>query len=119
MRRIGRTFAALSRNYKLGMRRSVTLVVCGAWLLSACANRVPPIAQGLPRAFGPTSDFDARVRQRFPVGSAERNLVAELRAEEFTIMDLHDSAEQYRHNAYYEHHAFPCRETWAIKWTAD
>jgi hypothetical protein len=101
------------------MRKAATLAVCGTLLLSACANGIPSIARGLPRAFGPTSEFDARIRQRFPVGSPEGNLVAELRAEKFTIVEVHDPAEQYRHNAYYEHHAFPCRETWTIKWTAD
>jgi hypothetical protein len=101
------------------MRQGITVVVCGALLLSACASPTPPIAQGLPKVFVPTADFDARVRQRFPIGSSEDTLIAELRAEKFTITEIIDPSDQYRRNAYYESQIFPCKETWAIKWAAD
>jgi hypothetical protein len=101
------------------MRPGTTVVVCGALLLSACASPTPPIAQGLPKVFVPTSDFDARIRQRFPIGSSEGSLITELRAEKFTITEIQDPSDQYRRRAYYESQNFPCKETWAITWAAD
>ena len=93
--------------------------MCGALLLSACASPTPPIAQGLPKAFGPTSDFDARIRQRFPIGSSEITLIVELRTEKFTITQIHDPSDQYLRSAYYESRVFPCKESWTIRWVAD
>ena len=87
-------------------------------MLSACSNPTPPIAEGLPKTFGPTPDFDARMRQRFPVGSAENKLITELHTENLAIEEIHDPSSQYRRAAY-ESHVFPCKETWTVWWSAE
>jgi hypothetical protein len=97
----------------------MNLAVCGSLLLLSCADPTPPIAQGLPTSSGPTPDFDARIKQRFPVGSSEGSLVAELRSENFGVTEIRDPASQFRHQGYYEAHIFPCKATWTIKWFAD
>ena len=103
------------------MRPELTLAVCTALLLSACGNGhpTPPIARGLPKAPGPTPDFDARLRQRFPIGSGESELLAELHAEDFAIREIRDPSGQTRRTAYYESIVFPCKETWTVSWVAE
>jgi hypothetical protein len=96
----------------------MTLAVFWALLLSACANPTPLIGRGLPKTFGPTPDFDRRIKQRFFIGSDERNLLAELRTERFTIRETHDPSSRYRFSAVYESHELVCRESWTIQWTA-
>jgi hypothetical protein len=81
------------------MRHIGTFVVYGVCLLVACSEHIPHLAQGLPRTFGPTSDFPARVRERFPLGSGEDILISELRSEDFEISDIDNAADQYRHSA--------------------
>jgi hypothetical protein len=93
--------------------------MCAVLLLYACASPTPPIAQGLPKTFVPTADFDARIRQRFPIGSGEGKLIAELHAENFAITEIHNLSSQYRRLAHYESHVFPCKETWTVRWVAD
>jgi hypothetical protein len=101
------------------MRRRMALAVSWALLLSACSDPPPPIATGLPRSFGPTPDFGIRIKQRFPIGSDEGNLLTELRVERFAIVESHDPTAPYKFAALYESHKFPCKETWSIQWTAD
>jgi len=98
------------------MRRAWGLVFCIA-LLSACSSHTPSIAHGLPKSFGPTPDFDRRVKQQFIIGSDEAKLLAELRTEGFTITEISDPASRYRHSALFESEHFPCKETWKIRWT--
>lgn len=43
----------------------------------------PELVRGLPRSFGPTSDFDQRAKERFPIGSDQEKLAAELRHQRF------------------------------------
>jgi len=79
-----------------------------------CTNTTPPIAQGLPISFGPTSEFPTRLRERFPVGSSEQAVVAELRAEGFTIQPAAHTS-----TAVYEASRFPCRNVWKVEWAAE
>ena len=94
----------------------MALAVFWALLLSACSNKPPPMARGLPKSFGPTPDFDRRVKQLYPLGSDEAKLLAELRSERFTITESHDPSSRYRLSALYESEHFPCKETWTIRW---
>jgi hypothetical protein len=78
----------------------------------------PPLAQGLPR---PESGydahyFDARVKLRFPVGSDEQKLVAELRAERFKIQEYPASSGRYY--AEYRIGGFVCNDVWSVWWSA-
>ena len=105
--------------YSLGVRGKNATAVFLALLLCACRAPVPPIAQGLPRSFGPTPEFNARIKQRFPIGAAESPLIAELRAEHFDIAEIHDSGTLYKYKATNDVQDFPCRETWTVIWVAE
>ena len=96
----------------------MALAAFWALLLSGC-SKPPPLAVGLPHSFGPTPDFDRRVRQLYPIGSEEPKLLAELRRERFTIAEIHEQSGPKRRSAVYDLHDFPCRETWTVQWTYD
>jgi len=70
---------------------TIILALAFAGLLSACADPMPKLADGLPRSFGPTSDFDKRLHEQFPVGSNESQLTAELKREKFLFRDGGDT----------------------------
>jgi hypothetical protein len=99
--------------------RQIVLAVLSALLLSACSDPTPLIGQGLPKSFGPTPEFDRRIRQRFPIGSDEAVLLAELRSERFAIKETHDLSSRYRFTALYEAHEVVCKESWTVQWTAE
>jgi hypothetical protein len=91
----------------------------GALLLAACSNSDPPIGSGLPVTFGFTLAFEQRVRERFPVGSYESRLIAELRNERFTLGEIQDPSNRYRNSAVYEaSHGFACKGEWQVYWAA-
>jgi hypothetical protein len=98
----------------------MTLAVLWVFLLPACSDSTPPIGRGLPKTFAPTApDFDIRVKQRFPVGSDEGKLLAELRNERFTIQDIHEPSSRYGRSALYESHDVACKASWTIRWAAE
>jgi hypothetical protein len=99
--------------------RRVTFAIFSILAISACTNSTPPIARDLPRAFGPTSDFDRRIQQRFPVSSDETVLVAELRKERFSIDETPDRSGTYRHSAHYVRQDIACRTSWTIRWNGE
>jgi hypothetical protein len=109
----------MTRRPHIGMPQGIAASVCAALVLCACANPAPPIAQGLPKSFGPTPEFDTRIKERFAVGSDEGQMIAELHAEKFTIEEIHDLSSQYRRSAHYESAEFPCKETWTVRWIAE
>jgi hypothetical protein len=74
------------------LRRILPVIV--ATLLSACSAQPPSMGRNLDRR--DTPHFDERVRQRFPVGSDESQLEAELRSEQFSIAEIHDPANRLR-----------------------
>jgi hypothetical protein len=86
-------------------------------LLSACDEDPPSIGSGLPTTFSDARPvFDHRVQERFPVGSEEDVLRAELVRENFTI-SFAGLSQQLVARRGAEH--FPCRLSWTIVWTAD
>ena len=88
-------------------------------LLSACANKAPELGKGLPRSWSDqTPYFDARVKQRFPIGSDKDTLVNELRREGFSMQETNGSQRQFRYVAIYDQQG-PCRETWSVAWDDD
>jgi hypothetical protein len=88
-------------------------------LLVGCSNAEPPIGRGLPTTFGFTPAFEQRLRERFPVGSDEGRLIAELRSEKFTLGDVHNPPGHYRSSALYEaSHGLFCKGEWQIYWNA-
>jgi hypothetical protein len=88
-------------------------------LSSACSVPSPELARGLPRSFGPTSDFDQRVKERFPVGSDQQRLSAELRRQRFSNRPTTSLDGAYEYVSYFDRTEFPCRETWTVLWSAN
>ena len=75
---------------------------------------LPPLADGLPRPFRDADRaFSARIEKAFPIGSPEAELVRTLDAQGFTRPA--DGARR----AVFEQHAFVCRLSWRVAWTAD
>jgi len=101
------------------MPSGIILAIAFAGLLSACADPVPKLADGLPRSFGPTSDFDRCLNAQFPVGSNESQLTAELTREKFLIRDGGEAEKAYRFAAVYDRHDFSCREVLTVLWNAE
>ena len=85
-------------------------------LLSACADSPPAIGSHLPGSFSEASDaFDARVKARFPVGSDETALRAELAREKFVVSTDKDSASDFA--ARYHADELVCGASWVIRWS--
>jgi hypothetical protein len=101
------------------IRQQASLAIASLLAISACTSWTPPIARDLPRAFGPTGDFDKRIQQRFPAGSDEAALVAELHGERFSIDETRDSSVAYRHLAHYTRREIACRTSWTVLWNAE
>ncbi|HJR54946.1 MAG TPA: hypothetical protein VJ798_00060 [Rhizomicrobium sp.] len=53
--------------------------------------------------------FRQRVETRFPVGSAQSSLIAELKRQGFTLRDA---------TAHFEQSSFPCVRDWNISWVS-
>jgi hypothetical protein len=99
------------------MYRNINLALLATLALSACAHSPPPIGRGGPRfAADVTPWFDTQVKQRFPVGSEDGSLRAELHREAFTIREAGDQAARYPITATYEAKELFCREEWTIRW---
>lgn len=101
------------------MSSRIILAIVFAVLTSACADPMPKLADGLPRSFVPTSNFDERLKELFPVGSNETQLTAELQRERFVLRYGGDPAKVYQFASIYDRHDFPCRETWTVLWSAE
>jgi len=102
------------------MRRHITLAALTGLCASACADSPPPIGRGLPAAFADARPvFDKRVKERFPIGSEEEKLLAELHREAFTIAEAGNPSSRYRFSATYEAHQLVCNLSWTISWNAE
>ena len=101
------------------MRRNIPLVVFTTLCVSACVESPPEIGSGLPRNFREARPyFDQRVKERFPVGSDETRLLAELRRQHFAIGNPGDPS-RYSNSATYEASQIVCRLTWIVSWNAE
>ncbi len=87
--------------------------------LSGCAN-APPIGTRLPRNFAQANAaFDQRVKTRFPVGSPEGNLLAELKREHFKISPAYDRSGRFSNDAKRGGNMGPtCNLQWEILWSS-
>jgi len=95
------------------------VTVLSPLLLVACSDRPPTLGEGIAPSIGDTPYFDERVKQRFPVGSEEKALLAELRSERFKTRESPDPSSPYRSWALYEQSELFCKNTWEILWSAD
>jgi hypothetical protein len=83
---------------------------------SGCSEPPPEIARNL---YGGTvlktsHKFDQRVATRFPVGSEEGKMIAELRREHFELTEAADAS--HYSTARRDIPGLACRDTWNIKW---
>jgi hypothetical protein len=102
----------------LGIHRTVSLSVAAVFVLAACTTKPPPIARGLPSNMQEARQaFSERVPMRFPVGSAETDLRAELQRQHFTIRTAGANRAPYQFSAIVDIPGF-CRQTWVILWGA-
>jgi hypothetical protein len=111
------------------MKTASLLTVCALLVLGACATE-PEIGQGLPGASpgaspGQSIDagaaFDRRIKARFPVGSAEAGVVAELTHEGFKISPCADPKGKgcaFQHFAIWTRAASACKRDWQVLWEA-
>jgi hypothetical protein len=98
----------------------IGLAVVVAFSVSSC-DAVPPIARDLPSTLADLQPaFDQRVKERFPVGASEQEIVAELRDEGFTPLDPKKwKLGTFASVAAYEARRFPCVFDWTIYWSAE
>jgi hypothetical protein len=88
--------------------------------VSGCAVSQPQIGRNLPSAFDDANRaFDARVDERFPIGSSEDTLVAELKREGFKVSENTTEAATFKFFALYDAPGLPCRLFWKVLWTSD
>jgi hypothetical protein len=88
-------------------------------LFSGCYVKVPLIAQGGPRDVAlVTPYFNDQVKQRFPVGSGENQLRAELQSESFSIRETNDPHLGYQYVATYQDSGV-CKVVWTVRWNTD
>jgi hypothetical protein len=86
--------------------------------LLACSDMPPSIAKDLHGdAYTISAALDQRAKARFPVGSSESVLRAELARERFVVRPRSDSDTSFM--ATYEHSDFTCRVDWTIHWRAE
>jgi hypothetical protein len=95
------------------------LLAFAASTLCACASRPPALGLGLRVGIDDNPGFAQRVRLRFPVGSDEQLLLAELRREKFRIAAVDDPSTPHRFLAGYEVGQLVCRDRWVVSWRAE
>jgi hypothetical protein len=77
---------------------------------------LPQLARGLPRDFETgQAEFTRRLRARFPVGSAETDLLRELEAQGFRN-HFEDRSRRYTD---IEKRGLPCNVLWRVLWRID
>jgi hypothetical protein len=103
------------------MRTLPILALVIGLALSACQGSPPPIGGNLPGGtwHDVSSAFNARVQRRFPIGSSEDDMLAELRRENFKTETYDKSVSRYQFSAVRELPGFPCKRFWTIQWNTD
>lgn len=96
-------------------RRIWAPFVLAALLLSACVDSPPKIGLDTPS----TPAFDKRVKEQFPVGSAENLMLSELRKEGFGIPLKYPLTRGYASSANFSQRQGVCDVTWAIEWNVE
>lgn len=97
------------------MKRIRILATFTALGLFACADSPPTIGSHLGGSAADASTvFDQQTKARFPVGSDENALRAELVRERFVI--IRDKDSPFRFSATYSLSELFCRQDWSIRW---
>lgn len=101
------------------MHRNLPLLIVAALCVTSCVDGPPEIGNRLPQNFAQARPvFDERVKARFPVGSEETRLVAELRRQHFKIQPP-GVGPRYASSARYDASQIVCRVSWIISWSAE
>ena len=110
------------RSYKNGVmkRLSLLLALPMGICLSACQG-APPIGAALHgRTWAEASSiFSTRVQSRFPVGSSEADMLAELHRERFKTQTFDRTTSRYQFQAMNDRPGLPCRISWVVDWNSD
>lgn len=88
---------------------SVTAAACSP----AADQALPYLIAGLPRRDAAAVHFAARVRARYPVGTAEAMLVSDLQRQGFTVPA---GGRAPRQADYFTGDGTPCRALWSVRW---
>ena len=87
-----------------------TVTSCTVWNY---VKPKPELLRNLPSNISQAeAKFDRRVKQQFPLGSSERELVRELKSQDFQVRSFNKSAVFKTSN-------LACRLNWIISWKTD
>ena len=87
-------------------------------LLTRLRLRLPPIARGMPSKYAEGKEvFDARIKARFPVGTQEEDLIAELREQGFPLPSC--LGPDAWASSTYNRTLFVFRTIWSVRWRAE
>jgi len=100
-------------------RQRLVLVIVATLCVSSCVDGPPEIGRELPRSFEQARPvFDQRVKARFPVGSDETRLLAELRRQHFVVRPS-SPLSRYPNAVTYKAHQLVCNVSWTVSWRAE
>jgi hypothetical protein len=95
------------------LTRPFALIAIAVVAMSGCSSPPPDLARGASSNYA----FKAAVQRRFPVGSDESVLIAELRRERLSIEP--ETSKRDHFIAGFEAPGVPCKGTWTILWSTD
>ena len=79
---------------------------------------LPPLARDLPSSGDIASqEFSQRIKQRFPLATAEQDVLSELVSQGFQVQQRDAAAGTSA--VIFEQGGFPCKHVWYIWWQAD
>lgn len=97
------------------------LAHCGIVLSESLYARLPELAADLPRNYpADMTEFDRRVRERFPIGTPEATLRRTLERQGFRPWDpAYGTNGQQQFGADYSRSGFPCDRLWRVTWRSE
>lgn len=97
----------------------ILLVGVAVWW-TVVTSSVPEILADLPNEDGPARlEFDRRVRQRFPIGSPQSDLLGYLRTWGFKQVEFVDHGFGGAMELSRSRGNFACSDRWTVAWRAD
>ena len=84
--------------------------------MSLFSRRLPDLVAGLPSDVQESeAAFDFRVKERFPAGTSEDAVKAELRQQGFDLLPAYDGVQ----DATFYRKRFPFTTLWSVRWRAN
>lgn len=82
-------------------------------------RRLPALARDLPSNVAQAeAAFDKRIKERFPAGTPENQLIAELKHQGFDRLASARDEEGDWHDATFYRRRFPFTTLWSVRWRA-